>query len=75
MIFSDKIKIVFYSYHRIQKQTNTSVDVLIVFFDYLHEYISITNYLLNSFCHFYVISKNFNYTFYKFFTEEKIDDE
>jgi hypothetical protein len=31
MIFSDKGKIVFYSYHRIQKQTNTSVDVLIVF--------------------------------------------
>ncbi len=75
MIFSDKIKIVFYSYHRIQKQTNTSVDVLIVFFDYLYQNISITNYLLKSFCFFYEISEKFNYIFSKLFPEEKIDEK
>jgi hypothetical protein len=31
MIFSDKGKIVFYSYRGIQKNTNTSLDVLTVF--------------------------------------------
>jgi hypothetical protein len=39
MILSDKATLVFYSYHIIQKPTNTTADVLIVFFHYLQEHI------------------------------------